>query len=303
MRTVAPSGTAWQGALASLIADFNAATISYFVSVCTRRSGAIATSSPSCNSQRPSRPSAQARNSSTVINGLATVDMPAGYHVLASSENWRRALRSQPKCGVALVEVRSSQSRLNRRGTTHFQLYQPKSRRRPGADDRLDAAYPVGDRGFHSGTEGGRHLRPGVERHSALTPGLYGRRRREIPPIAREPGDRSGRIGLPGFGRGRQALELPAVTVRCAAQDGGQSPGVRGPARRHSVPPLYDSRDAKLGIWPVGRTRAQLRAGVHAYDQAVSLGRWAHQLCNDWNSDGLDVLVRAACGAPGRSAL
>src|SRR5208282_5295373 len=75
MRTVAPSGTAWQGALARRIADFNAATTSYFVSVCTRRSGAIATSSPSCNSQRASRPSAQARNSSTVINGLATVDM------------------------------------------------------------------------------------------------------------------------------------------------------------------------------------------------------------------------------------
>src|SRR5580658_10508057 len=53
-----------------------------------------------------------------------------------------------------------------------------------GADDRLDAAYPAGDRGFHSGTEGGRHLRPGVERHCVLDTGLRGRRRRQVPAVA-----------------------------------------------------------------------------------------------------------------------
>ena len=93
----------------------------------------------------------------------------------------------------------------------------------------------------------------------------------------------TGLVGLIFLGSaaiGRPLIyQLSRSGVRRRAADKVQAFEVA--ARRHSVPPLYDRRDPGVGIWPVGRVRAQLRAGVHAHDQALPLGRRAAQLCDN----------------------
>src|SRR5271165_766995 len=97
MRTVAPSGTTRHGAFARSIAFLSANIASAFVSRCATRSGDMAMTSPSCNSHRPSRPSAQPRNSSTVISGLAAVDMQATLSLPARPANQSYFPYSPPK--------------------------------------------------------------------------------------------------------------------------------------------------------------------------------------------------------------
>ena len=65
-----------QGTLARSMATRRANAASNFVAVWRTRSGDIATGTPSCSSHFPSRPSAQARNSST-FNSFSAVALIA----------------------------------------------------------------------------------------------------------------------------------------------------------------------------------------------------------------------------------
>ena len=82
-RTVTPSAKAAQGTRARRTASTNTTAANVFTKLCRARSGAIATGRPSCNSHFPSRPSAQTRNSSTVICLAAASLMGQGYHNFA----------------------------------------------------------------------------------------------------------------------------------------------------------------------------------------------------------------------------
>src|SRR5579863_242681 len=67
-----------------------------FICPWATRSGAIATGSPSCNSQRPSWPSVQARNSLTVILLFAVAGMPDSN----TKDDGNRIARRQPITGI-----------------------------------------------------------------------------------------------------------------------------------------------------------------------------------------------------------
>jgi len=77
-------------------------------------------------------------------------------------------------------------------------------------------------------------------------------------------------------------------------------PGLRGPSWRRSIPSLHCRRDPMLGIWALGRMRAQLRVGLHGLDRALPLDRRSHHLCNYWDADCLDILVPAVLDASRR---